>query len=145
MKHTSFSVIFSQCYSVILGHEDIEVFLLLLWWHWRNFQYKYADKRHPLPVSLYCISSLLRYYLCPCMHTMSMLSSAADVVSSFNWPILFKVLTLNVAMLTVFALDLSLSSVADFLNTGARVPTSAECYPLFSCLKVNVAWTFDSI
>ena len=36
----------------------------------------------------------------------------------------------------------SLSSVADFSNTGARAPTSPECY---SCVPVQKAMTFDMI
>ena len=35
------------------------------------------------------------------MHTMSILCSAADAFSSGSWPILFKVLTLNVTICTV--------------------------------------------
>ena len=54
----------------------------------------------------------------------------ADEVSSGSCPILFKVLTLNVAICIV-CLHLSnfycLSSVADFSNTEARTPTSARC------------------
>ena len=50
---------------------------------------------HPLPVSWYLIS-LLWMYLCSCMHIMFLLWSIAKAVSSGSWPILFKVLTLNV-------------------------------------------------
>ena len=87
---------------------------------------------HPLPVSWYFISSLW-WYLCSCTHTMSMSWSIVDVVSSSCWPILFKVLILNVAICFVL-LYLSnfhfyLSFVADHLNTGARAPTSAERTP----------------
>ena len=66
------------------------------------------------------------------MHTISILCSVADTVSLGNWPILFKVLTLNVNISTVFlllsnfGLDLSLTYVTDFSNTGARSPTSAK-------------------
>ena len=59
------------------------------------------------------------------MYMMSILYTAAG-----NWFTLFKVLTFNVTMLTVFLhlsnFVLSLSSVADFFNNEARVPTSAE-------------------
>ena len=51
----------------------------------------------------------------------------ADAVSSGSCPILFKVLMLNVAICVVrlhFS-NFHLSSVADFSNTEARVPTSA--------------------
>ena len=51
------------------------------------------------------IASIAVFYfyfaLCSCMHTMSRLCSAADTVSSASWPILFKVLTLSVAICTM--------------------------------------------
>ena len=77
---------------------------------------------HPLPVSWYLISSLC-VYLCSCKHIMSILCSTADAVSSGSWPILFKVLTLNVAICIVclhFSSFCCLSSEADFSNTAAR-------------------------
>ena len=52
----------------------------------------------------------------------------ADAVSSGSCPILFRVLTLNIAICIV-CLHFSsfyLSSVADFSNTEARAPTSAK-------------------
>ena len=55
---------------------------------------------HPLPVSWYLISSVC-VYLCSCMHIMSILCSSADAISSGSCPILFKVLTLNVAICSV--------------------------------------------
>ena len=67
------------------------------------------------------------------MHIMSMLQPMADAASSGSCPILFKVLMLNVAICIV-CLHLSnfcLSSVADFLNTEARAPSSARCAPFF--------------
>ena len=73
---------------------------------------------------------------------MTILYSAADAVNSGNWPILFKILTLNVAMWTVFlrisnfGMDLSLNSVADFSNISARVPNSAEHTPCFPVQRV---------
>ena len=54
----------------------------------------------PLPVSWYLISSEY-VYLCSCMHIMSILCSSADAISSGSCPILFKVLTLNVAICSV--------------------------------------------
>ena len=54
----------------------------------------------PLPVSWYLISSVCMY-LCSCMHIMSILCSSADAISSDSCPILFKVLTLNVAICSV--------------------------------------------
>ena len=76
---------------------------------------------HPLPVSLYLTSSVC-VYLCSWMHIMSMLCSMADAVSSGSCPILFKVLTLNVAICIVclhFSNCCCLSSVADLSNTSA--------------------------
>ena len=78
---------------------------------------------HPLPVSWYLISSVC-VYRCSCMQIMSILCSTADAVSSDSWPILFRVLTLNVAICIVClhfsSFCLSLSSVADFSNTEDR-------------------------
>ena len=55
---------------------------------------------HPLPVSWYLISSVWVYRF-SCMQIMSILCSTADAVSSGCWPILFRVLTLNVAICIV--------------------------------------------
>ena len=60
------------------------------------------------------------------------LISSADAISSGSCPILFKVLTLNVAICSVclhFSSFDCLSSVADFSNTEARAPTSAGRAP----------------
>ena len=61
------------------------------------------------------------------------LCSAADAVTSSSWFIVFHVLTLNITMLAMFLhlSKLGLGSVADFQNTKARAPTTAECT---SCL-----------
>ena len=87
---------------------------------------------YPLSVWWYLIS-LACVYLCSCMQIMSILCSTADAVSSGSWPILFRVLTLNVAIwivcLHLSSFCLSLSSVADFSNTEARAPTSAGRAP----------------
>ena len=94
-----------------------------------EFFYVYTGTNvYPLSLLWYLISSLWMYQ-CSSMHIMSMLWSIAEAVSSGSWPILFKVLTLNVTICIV-CLHFSnfcfrLSSVADFLNTGSRVPTSA--------------------
>ena len=67
------------------------------------------------------------------MHIMSILCSTADAISSGSCPILFKVLTLNVAICIVcmhFSSFCCLNSVADFSNTEARAPTSAERAPI---------------
>ena len=93
---------------------------------------------HPLPVLWYVISSVC-VYLCSCMHIMSILCSAADAVSSGSWPILFKVLTLNVAICIVcllFSIFCFLSSVADFSNTEARTRT----HPFFTHTKSDVVY-----
>ena len=81
---------------------------------------------HPLPVSWHLVSSVC-VYRCSCMQIMSILCSTADPVSSGSCPILFRVLTVNVAICIVclhFS-SFSLSSVAYFSNTEAKAPTSA--------------------
>ena len=86
---------------------------------------------HPLPFWWYLISSVCEY-LCSCKHIMSILCSTAYAVSSVCCPILFKVLTLNVAICIVslpFSSFWVLSSVADFSNTEARAPTSVGHAP----------------
>ena len=93
---------------------------------------------HPLPVSWYLISSVW-VYRCSCIQIMSILCSTADAVSSVSWPILFRVLTLNVAICIVclhFS-SVCLSSVADFSNTEARAPTSAGRAPFFTRAKID--------
>ena len=59
----------------------------------------------------------------------------AEAVNSGSWPILFKVLTLNVSICIVLLhfsnFCFSLSSVADFSNTGASTPTSAGRAPVY--------------
>ena len=97
---------------------------------------------HPLPVSWYLMSSVC-VYLCSCMHIMSILCSTADAVNSGSWPILFKVLTLNVAICIVclhFSNFCCLSSVADFSNTEARAPTPAGRTPFFTPAKSDVVY-----
>ena len=90
---------------------------------------------HPLPISLYFTSASLWWYMCSCMHTMSMLCSTADAASSDCWPVLFKVLTINVAICIVrFHLSnfhLCLSFLADFFNNRTKAPTSTKHAPFF--------------
>ena len=81
---------------------------------------------HLLPVSWYLISSVW-VYRCSCIQIMSILCSTADAVSSGSWPILFRVLTLNVAICIVCLYFSSLSSVADFSNTEARTRSFFTC------------------
>ena len=64
------------------------------------FQADTVASVHPLPVWWYLIS-LVCVYLSSCMQIMSILCSTADAISSGNWPILFRVLTLNVAICIV--------------------------------------------
>ena len=96
------------------------------------FQADTVASIHPLPVWWYLIYSVC-VYLCSWMQIMSILCSTADAISSGSWPILFRVLTLNVAICIVYlhfsSFCLSLSSVADFSNTEARAPTSAGRAP----------------
>ena len=56
---------------------------------------------------------------------------SSDSISSNCWFIVFKILVLKDAMLTMFLhiSKLGSGSVADFSNTGTRAPTSAECTP----------------
>ena len=66
-------------------------------------EFFYADtvtSIHPLPVSWYLVSSVC-VYRCSCMQITSILCSTADAVSSGSWPILFRVLALNVAICIV--------------------------------------------
>ena len=99
-------------------------------------EFSHADtvtSDHPLPVSWYLIYSVC-VHLCSCMHIMSILCSTADAISSGSCPILFKVLTLNVAICSVclhFSSFGRLSSVADFSNTDVRAPTSAGRAPFY--------------
>ena len=105
-------------------------------------EFFYADavaSVHPLPVSWYLISSLC-VYMCSWMHIMSILWCMADAVSSGSSPILFKVLTLNVAICIVclpFSIFCCLSSVADFSN--ARSSVSSTGIDINS--RLTKAWT----
>ena len=77
---------------------------------------------------------------------MSILCSTADAVSSGSCPILFRVLTLNVAICIVclhFSSFCCLSSVADFSNTEASAPTSAGRAPFFTCNKSDAVYVCD--
>ena len=75
------------------------------------------------------------------------LRSTADAVISSTCPILFKVLTLNVAICIVsvhFSNFCCLSSAADFLNTEVRASTSAGRAPFFfTCAKSDAVYVCD--
>ena len=97
---------------------------------------------YPLPISWYLISSL-DVYLYSWMHIMFMLWSMADEVSSSSCPILFKVVTLNVAICIVrlhFS-NFRLSSMADISNTEAGAPISAGHAPFFTRANSDAVWT----
>ena len=70
----------------------------------------------------------------------SVLCFAADALSPGNWFTLFKVLTLNAGMWTIFLHQsnfcLSLSSIADFSNTWVRALTSVEHAPCLPMQRV---------
>ena len=91
---------------------------------------------HPLPVSWYLISSGC-LYLCSWMHIMSILWYMADAINSGSCPILFKVLTKNVAICIVclhFSNFCCLSSVADLSNLS-------RTDPFFTHTKSDAVWT----
>ena len=102
-----------------------------------DFPCRCRDK-HP---SIASIMVYLPYEgICSCMHIMSMLWSIIDAVSSGSWLILLKVLTLNVAICIVLLhfskFCFSWSSVADFLNTGAKAQTSVGHAPFLPTWRV---------
>ena len=79
---------------MILRSVDREAFLHHLWLRWQFFHVDAETIIHPL--SWYIISTSVWWYLCSCIHIISMLCSTADVVvSSVCCPLLFKVLTLH--------------------------------------------------
>ena len=88
---------------------------------------------HPMPVSWYLIS-LPWIYLCSWKHIISMLWSITDALNTRSCPILFKFLTLNVAICFVrlhFSnFCFNLGSLADFrtLRSGLQPQQDA---PLF--------------
>ena len=104
---------------------------------------------HQLPVSWYLKSSV---WVCRCsyMQRMSILCSTADAVSSSIWPILFLVLTLNLAICIVClhssSFCWSLRSVADFSNTETRARTSAGRAPFLPARRamrfMYVVWVW---
>ena len=99
---------------------------------------------HPLLVLWYFIYSLWRY-LCSCTHIISRLWSITKAFSSSSWPILFKVLTLNVVICIVLLhfsyFCFSLSSVADFFEHWGQSSNLSRTRPFFTCTKGNAVWT----
>ena len=92
---------------------------------------------HPLPVSWYLISSVCMY-LCSCMHIMSILCSTADAINSGSCPILFKVLTLNIAICIVclhFSSFCCLSSLDDFFEHWGQGSNLRRTRPFFTPAK----------
>ena len=83
------------------------------------------------------IINILAICVCVLECILCLLWSTADAVSSGSCPILFKVLMLNVAICIVrlHFNHFSLSSVADFSNTEARVSISA------GCVQIDAVWT----
>ena len=100
----------------------------------------------PLLVSWYFISCSLLWYLCSCMYTMSMLCFTADAVNYGNWPIRFKVLSLNVAigivLLLLRNLCLCLSSVAEFFEHWSQSSNLSRTRLFLSCAKSEVVLTY---
>ena len=104
---------------------------------------------HPLPVS-WCLISSLWIYQCSSMHIMSILWSISEAVNSGCCPILFKVLTLNVAICIVrlyFSnLCFSLNSVADIwtLEPGLQLQQDGSLFlPAWRAMSFGqVVWVW---
>ena len=78
---------------------------------------------HPLPVLWYSISTSLWWYLCSCTYTMSVMlyhRCQLQFLANSNIKCHYLYCALHLS-------NFCLSSVANFFNTGARVPTSTEC------------------
>ena len=93
----------------------------------RDFPCRYRDKRPS-------IAGILVFYIFA-MKVSVFLYAYYVYVMIGSWPILFKVLTLNVAICMVLLhfsnFCFSLSSVADISNTEVRAPTSAGRAPFY--------------
>ena len=128
-------------FSMLLS--DFRAYLLPLSWRWQSF-----SMQIPKQTSIHCrcwgILSPHNGGICILVLILCLLWFA-EAVSLCSWPILLKVLTLNVAicieLLHFSNFSFSLSSVADFLNTGPRALTSTGCTPLFTRTKSYVIWT----
>ena len=96
---------------------------------------------------------LLWWYPCSCTHTISMLWSIADAVSSGSWRILFKVLRLNdticIVLLHFSSFCLCLSFVAEFSKTGTRAQPHQNAFLLLPVRRVmrfgRVVWVMINI
>ena len=144
--------IFSMLLSVFIALSPISIPTPLTVALTEFFQVDTVASVHSLPVWWYLISSVW-VYRCSCMQIMSILCSTTDAISSGSWPILFRVLTLNVAICIVClhfsSFCLSLNSVADFSNTEARAPTSAgraPCLPARRAMRfMYVVWVWVTV
>ena len=95
---------------------------------------------HPLPVSWYLISSLC-VYLCSWMHIMSILCSTSDVVSSGSYPILFKVLTLNVAICILCLHFSNFCWLSWFFEHWGQGSNFSRTRLIFTCAKSDAVFT----
>ena len=93
---------------------------------------------HPLPVSWYLISSVC-VYRCSCMQIMSILCSTADAVGSDSRPILFRVLTLNVAICIV-CLHLSSFCLSWFFEHWGQGSNLSRTRPFFTRAKSDAVY-----
>ena len=110
-------------------------------------EFFHADTKtnvHPLLVSWYFISSLRRY-LCSCTYIMSMLWSIAEAVSSDSYPILVKVITLNVTICIVllhfskFALFELCNWFFEHWGQGSNLSRTRS---FFTHAKSDAVWTW---
>ena len=93
---------------------------------------------HPLPVSWYLISSVW-VYRCSCIQIMSILCSTADAVSSGSRLILFRVLTLNVAICIV-CLHFSSFCLSWFFEHWGQGSNLSRTRPFFTRAKSDAVY-----
>ena len=100
---------------------------------------------HQLPVSWYLIF-LLWVYQSSCMHIISILWSIAEAVSSGSWPILFKILTLSVAIcimrLYLSNLFLKFQLCSWFFKTYGQVSNFSRTHSFFTVAKNDAVLRF---
>ena len=98
-----------------------------------------------MPVSWYLISSLC-VYICSWLHIMSMLCSTANAVNSSSFPILFKVLTMNVAICIVclhFSIFLLFELCSWFFEHWGQASNLTRRRPFFTRAKSDAVFTCD--